>query len=196
MAARRRRRDPRLRRRTPARTAWDAYERAVAERRVTPDAEPTEADPLPGRTLNPHFTVPEIDALLRDADLVEIVSVLLGAQALPFQTIMGHKASEQPAHSDAIHMTTYPLGYLAAAWLAFEDISPELGAAGVLSRLAPLAVRVLRRRRDLDRRLSQRGYGPYAQRYEPRIAALIEEHGLQRARSRRARATCCCGTAT
>src|ERR1700676_4363117 len=106
---------------------WRAYERALGERRVTPDAEPSASDPLPGRTLNPHFSVPEVDGLLRDPGLTEIVSVMLGADALPFQTIMGHKASEQREHSDAIHMTTYPLGYLAAAWIALEDISLESG---------------------------------------------------------------------
>ena len=160
-------------------TVWDAYERAVAERRVTPDAEPTEADPLPGRTLNPHFTVPEIDGLLRDADLVEIVSVLLGARALPFQTIMGHKASEQPAHSDAIHMTTYPLGYLAAAWLAFEDISPDSGPLVYYPGSHRLPYVFSDDVAISPDEFRNEGYGPYAQRYEPRIAALVAEHGLE-----------------
>jgi ectoine hydroxylase-related dioxygenase (phytanoyl-CoA dioxygenase family) len=160
-------------------TAWAAYERAVTERRVTPDADPTDADPLPGRTLNPHFAVPEIDALLRDADLVELVSVLLGAQALPFQTIMGHKASEQPAHSDAIHMTTYPLGYLAAAWLAFEDIVPESGPLVYYPGSHRLPYVFADDVAISPDEFRNEGYGPYAQRYEPRIAALIAEHGLE-----------------
>jgi ectoine hydroxylase-related dioxygenase (phytanoyl-CoA dioxygenase family) len=159
--------------------AWDAYERALAERRVTPDAEPTAADPLPGRTLNAHFAVPEIGAMLHDAGVMEIVSVLLGAQALPFQTIIGHKASEQRAHSDAIHMTTYPLGYLAASWLALEDIAPDSGPLVYYPgshRLPYVFADDVAISTDDFR---DAGYGPYAQRYEPRIAALIEEHGLQ-----------------
>jgi hypothetical protein len=159
--------------------AWVAYERALAERRLTPDAEPTEADPLPGRTLNAHAAVPELDAMLRDADVVELVSVLLGARALPFQTIMGHKASEQRAHSDAIHMTTYPLGYLAASWLAFEDIAPDSGPLVYYPgshRLPYVFADDVAISPDAFR---DEGYGPYAQRYEPRIAALIDEHGLQ-----------------
>lgn len=47
-------------------------------------------DPL-GRVLNPHFHVPEFDALLRDSAAVDLVSLLLGVKALPFQTIAGHK---------------------------------------------------------------------------------------------------------
>lgn len=158
---------------------WDAYERALAERRVTPDAEPTALDPLPGRSLNPHAAVPEVDAMLRDAGLVELVSVLLGAAALPFQTIMGHKSSEQREHSDAIHMTTYPLGYLAAAWIALEDISPESGPLVYYPgshRLPYVFAEDVAISAD---DFKNEGYGPYVQRYEPRIAALIAEHGLE-----------------
>jgi Phytanoyl-CoA dioxygenase (PhyH) len=165
----------------PARldAAWAAYERALAARAVTPDAEPTPEDPLPGRTLNAHFAVPEVDALLRDPAMTELVSVLLGAEALPFQTIIGHKGSEQRAHSDAIHMTTYPLGYLAAAWLAFEDIAPDSGPVVyypgshrlpyVFSDDVGISAQAYR----------ELGYRPYHERYEPRIAELIAAHGLE-----------------
>ena len=159
--------------------AWAAYERALAARAVTPDAEATETDPYPGRTLNPHFSVPELDALLRDPGLVEIVAMLLGAQALPFQTIMGHKGSEQRPHSDAIHMTTYPLGYLAAAWAAFENITAESGPVEYYpcSHRLPYVFADDVGISAAD--FSERGYVPYHERYEPRIAALIEEAGLQ-----------------
>ncbi len=159
--------------------AWDAYERALAERRLTPDAEPTDADPLPGRTLNAHFAVPEIDALLHDPGVVELVSVLLGARALPFQTIIGHKASEQPAHSDAIHMTTYPLGYLAATWLAFEDITPESGPLVYYPGSHRLPYVFAEDVAISPDEFRTDGYGPYVQRYEPRIADLVAEHGFE-----------------
>ena len=158
---------------------WGAYERALAERRVTPDAEPTAADPLPGRTLNAHPAVPEIDRLLNDPALVEIVSVMLGADALPFQTIIGHKASEQRAHSDAIHMTTYPLGYLAASWLACEDIASDSGPLVYYPGSHRLPFVFSEDVRITDDDFRNAGYGPYAQRYEPRIAELIAEHALQ-----------------
>jgi Phytanoyl-CoA dioxygenase (PhyH) len=158
---------------------WAAYERALAAGAVTPDGPATEADPLPGRTLNPHFAVPEIDALLRDPSLVEPVSMLLGAEALPFQTIMGHKGSEQRAHSDAIHMTTYPLGYLAAAWIALEDIGEDCGPLVYYPgshRLPYVFSHDVGISADDFREV---GYLAYMQRYEPRIAELIAEHGLE-----------------
>ena len=158
---------------------WEAYERALAARRVTPDAEPTAAEPLPGRTLNAHFAVPEIAAMLHDAGVMEIVSVLLGAQALPFQTIIGHRASEQRAHSDAIHMTTYPLGYLAASWLALEDIAPDSGPLVYYPGSHRLPYVFAEDVAISPDQFRNEGYEPYAQRYEPRIAGLIAEHGLQ-----------------
>jgi ectoine hydroxylase-related dioxygenase (phytanoyl-CoA dioxygenase family) len=51
----------------------------------------------------------------------------LGKEVIPFQTLNFIKGSGQRAHSDSIHMTTYPLGYLIAVWVALEDIDPESG---------------------------------------------------------------------
>jgi hypothetical protein len=159
--------------------AWSAYEAALERGAVIPDAPPGPDDPLPGRTLNPHFAVPEVEALLRDPALVEIVSMLLGAEALPFQTILGHKGSEQSAHSDAIHMTTYPLGYLAAAWTAFEDISAESGPVVYYPGSHRLPYVFSEEIGLTPDEFRERGYVPYHERYEPRIAELITAHGLE-----------------
>ncbi|MFT3749369.1 MAG: phytanoyl-CoA dioxygenase family protein [Agriterribacter sp.] len=56
-----------------------------------------------------------------------ILDFLLDKNVVPFQTINFINGSEQKAHSDSIHMTTYPLGYLIAAWIALEDITPDNG---------------------------------------------------------------------
>ena len=59
--------------------------------------------------------------------LLAILDFILGKQAVPFQTINFIYGSGQRAHSDSIHMTTYPLGYLIAAWIALEDTNEENG---------------------------------------------------------------------
>jgi ectoine hydroxylase len=59
--------------------------------------------------------------------LVQILAFLLGQDVHPFQTINFIRGSEQRAHSDSIHMTTYPLGYLIAAWIALEDVHDSNG---------------------------------------------------------------------
>jgi ectoine hydroxylase len=60
--------------------------------------------------------------------LKPILEFILDKEVVAFQTINFYKGSEQRAHSDSIHMTTYPLGYLIAVWIALEDINEDNGA--------------------------------------------------------------------
>jgi len=59
--------------------------------------------------------------------LTNILDFILDKQVVPFQTINFLRGSNQRAHSDSIHMTTYPLGYLIAVWIALEDTNMENG---------------------------------------------------------------------
>ncbi len=60
-------------------------------------------------------------------DLLELLSLLMGREAVLFQSINFINGSEQRTHSDSIHMTTYPLGGLSAAWVAMEDVGAGQG---------------------------------------------------------------------
>lgn len=68
-----------------------------------------------------------INNITRDQRLQTLLSCLLGKEVLPFQTINFIHGSQQRAHSDSIHMTTHPLGYLSAAWIALEEITDQNG---------------------------------------------------------------------
>lgn len=68
-----------------------------------------------------------IKNITRDAGLLQLLQFLLDKKMVPFQTINFINGSGQRAHSDSVHMTTYPLGYLIAAWIALEDIHPDSG---------------------------------------------------------------------
>jgi len=59
--------------------------------------------------------------------LTEILFFILDREVVPFQTINFIYGSGQRAHSDSIHMTTYPLGYLIAVWIALEDTTMDNG---------------------------------------------------------------------
>jgi ectoine hydroxylase len=59
--------------------------------------------------------------------LTSILSFILDKEVVPFQTINFMYGSNQRAHSDSIHMTTYPLGYLIAVWIALEDTVMDNG---------------------------------------------------------------------
>jgi ectoine hydroxylase-related dioxygenase (phytanoyl-CoA dioxygenase family) len=70
---------------------------------------------------------PVIERATHNAELVRVLEFILDREVVPFQTLNFIKGSGQRAHSDSIHMTTYPLGYLIAAWVALEDILPDGG---------------------------------------------------------------------
>jgi hypothetical protein len=58
----------------------------------------------------------------RNEKLLKLLNFLMGKKIIPFQTINFIQGSEQRAHSDSIHMTSYPPGYLIASWTALEDV--------------------------------------------------------------------------
>lgn len=70
-------------------------------------------------------------ALLRervyDRRILDVMDFLLGKRIRVFQSINFLTGSEQAAHSDSIHMTTHPLGYMTAAWIALEPITADNG---------------------------------------------------------------------
>lgn len=70
---------------------------------------------------------PVIKKITYTPQLISILNFLLGKEVVPFQTLNFIKGSNQRAHSDSIHMTTYPLGYLVAVWIALEDTHENNG---------------------------------------------------------------------
>jgi hypothetical protein len=159
---------------------WEGYERAIRTQRIVPPAEPAgEGDVYPGRSLNPHKKVGAFCRILKHAELLRSIRVLMDREPRPLQTIAAHKGSQQGLHSDSIHMTTYPLGYLTAAWIAFEQIEPDCGPLVyypeshrlpyVFSKEVGIGVEDLKRS----------GYQTYQAKYEPYIRSLVEEHGLE-----------------
>jgi hypothetical protein len=107
---------------------WGAYEKAIGTGKITLPLEPAgEGDPYPGRFLNPHKKIGAFCRVLKHPGLLRCIRLLMEREPKPLQTITSHKGSQQAAHSDSIHMTTYPIGYLTAAWTAFEDIHPDSG---------------------------------------------------------------------
>jgi hypothetical protein len=160
--------------------AWKGYDRLIENGTLVPSEDYGSGgeNPLPGRVLNPHLHLPQFDELLRDHATVELVSLLLGAPALPFQTISGHKGTQQKAHSDSIHMTTYPQGYLVANWIAFEDIAPDSGPLIYYPGSHRLPY-VYSRECGITLDEGRHGYDAYHARYETRMQREIAEHALQ-----------------
>lgn len=68
-----------------------------------------------------------IRGVAEEEQLLRILSMLIGSSVELFQSINFVTGSQQRTHSDSIHMTTYPLGHMIAAWVALEDVSPDSG---------------------------------------------------------------------
>lgn len=64
---------------------------------------------------------PIINHYFRQPELLQLLDFMMGKKIIPFHTINFLEGSEQRAHSDSIHMTTEPQGYLIAAWTALDD---------------------------------------------------------------------------
>ena len=158
--------------------AWTDYHQAIADGRVTPEP-PCRVNGLPGRNLNTHFQVKKIAGLLKDPRLTRFVSMLMGAKCLPFQTITGHNGSQQREHSDAIHMTTYPMDYLVGAWIALEDIQPQSGPLVYYPGSHRLPHFFSEEAEISVHDFANKGYAAYRQKYEPKIQQIIRTQNLQ-----------------
>lgn len=158
-------------------SCWAAYEAALADGTlIAPGQAP---GGFPERVLDPHLRVPEIRALMCHPRLIHYTDLFLGRRTIPFQTIMGHAGSQQAAHSDAIHMTTYPLGYLVAAWIAFEDIHPDSGPLLYFPKSHRLPYLLSAEVGIAKGEFKQRGYAVYSERYEPLVRAYCARYGFE-----------------
>lgn len=68
-----------------------------------------------------------LNSIGNDRQLLKILKLLLGKEVQLFQSINFYKGSQQRTHSDSIHMTTYPQGYLIAVWIALEEMDETNG---------------------------------------------------------------------
>lgn len=118
------------------------------------------------------------DYFFRNPRLLELLSFLLGKPAIPFQSLSFVQGSEQRAHSDSIHMTTEPPGYLIATWTALEDCTEDGGPLFYYpgSHRLPYIMTP-----DYDSGNTRFTIGGDSNRhYEDRIEALIRERGLKK----------------
>ena len=159
---------------------WGAYERFCEAHREEFHPSNLPGDPWPERYLNTHFSVPEMAEILHHPRLREITEVLFGRPTRPFQTITSHKGTEQGAHSDSIHMTTRPPGYLVAAWIACEDIHPDSGPLDYYPGSHRLPYVLSRDVEISHEEFAECQHEVYHERYEPYIRQLIARHDLQR----------------
>jgi ectoine hydroxylase-related dioxygenase (phytanoyl-CoA dioxygenase family) len=80
-----------------------------------------------GRIMDAFRKSKKVNEIMRDKELLRLISFLLGRETDLFQTINFFEGSQQNPHSDFIHMSTEPKGYLVGVWVALEDIDTDAG---------------------------------------------------------------------
>lgn len=160
--------------------SWADYEMALEDGTLGEPRHAPGSTTLHERQLDPHLKIPAIRALQHHPAILAWTDLLFGRKTVPFQTIMGHAGSQQRAHSDSIHMTTYPLGYLVASWLAFEDISPDSGPLDYYPGSHRLPYLLSAEAGIAQQEFKEKGYGIYHERYEPMIEEACRSAGLER----------------
>lgn len=120
----------------------------------------------------------KIRQITLDQRLTRLLGFILDRDVVPFQTINFTYGSNQRAHSDSIHMTTYPLGYLIAVWIALEDTNEDNGPLFYYpgSHRLPYLLNADFNEGSNSLQLGRKDYGDY----EDRIEELIREEGLKK----------------
>lgn len=160
--------------------AFEAYEKALLAGELGSIDVVSPNGLLYDRKLDPALTVPALKALQHHPKLMRWTDLLLGRKTVPFQTIMGHAGSGQRAHSDSIHMTTYPAGFMVASWTAFEDIDEDSGPLEYYPKSHRLPYLLSREAGIEPAQFRKEGYAVYSKLYEPAIAELCSAHGFER----------------
>jgi len=97
--------------------------------KIQPHYEPvSRQDPQAPTRLQDYWQhVDEVRQLATNADILGMLAQLFGRRPLPFQTLNFPIGTRQPPHSDTIHFSSLPAGYMCGVWVALEDIDESQG---------------------------------------------------------------------
>ena len=70
---------------------------------------------------------PSVTALAGDRGITKVLEDLYGRTPHPFQTLTFSIATQQKSHSDHIHFSSRPLGFMCGVWVALQDVTEENG---------------------------------------------------------------------
>jgi ectoine hydroxylase-related dioxygenase (phytanoyl-CoA dioxygenase family) len=127
---------------------------------------------FPNRVQDAWHVSDNVKALALAPRVLEVLEELYGRKPLPFQTINFRRGTEQAPHSDALHFSSMPEGYMCGVWVALEDIDTENGPLVYYPGSHKLPM-VTMREVGVDANKSE------YECYEEHIAGLIEREGLE-----------------
>jgi ectoine hydroxylase-related dioxygenase (phytanoyl-CoA dioxygenase family) len=121
--------------------------------------------------------IPDIRQLAIAPAVLSLLEVLYRRAPIPMQTLNFGRGTEQRAHSDSVHFSSLPHGFMCGVWIALEDVDDENGPLEYYpgsQRLPYLDHASLGRRGS-----SQKGHELYGT-YEEFVQTAIRELGLER----------------
>jgi len=70
---------------------------------------------------------PDVRAIAANARIVELLSMLYGRRAFPFQTLNFAVGTQQHIHTDSVHFSSHPERFMCGVWVALEDVDLDSG---------------------------------------------------------------------
>jgi len=125
-----------------------------------------------------------VRAIATHPGVLDVLRVLYGREPYPFQTLNFLSGTEQRTHSDTIHFSSMPSGFMCGVWMALEDVSLRQGPLHYFpgSQLLPefdyehLGVPAVDGEQNWENPNTRASYAVY----EQRIDALARENGFRR----------------
>jgi hypothetical protein len=68
-----------------------------------------------------------VRAIATHPAVIDVLRMLYGREPIPFQTLNFLCGTEQQTHSDTIHFSSMPSGFMCGVWMALEDVSVRQG---------------------------------------------------------------------
>jgi len=121
--------------------------------------------------------IPAVRELALAPRVLDLLRTLYRREPIPMQTLNFGRGTEQHAHSDAMHFSSVPRGFMCGIWIALEDIDEDNGPLEYYpgSHRLPMLDHSSLGITASD----QKGYEHYGA-YEELIQTLIRELGLER----------------
>jgi hypothetical protein len=127
------------------------------------------------RILNPHHHIPTLDTLFVSNPLIlDWLQFFFGRRPVTHQSTAGEYGTEIPPHTDAIHVSSFPTGFVIGAWIACEDIRLESGPIVYYpgSHRLPYVLSGDVAIAEVER---ERCYEQYNQRYFPKMRQVLDD---------------------
>jgi ectoine hydroxylase-related dioxygenase (phytanoyl-CoA dioxygenase family) len=131
----------------------------------------------PGRKQDAWFFLSAVRELACHPAVLDALRFLYGREPIPFQTLNFAYGTEQPAHSDQVHFSSMPSGFMCGVWVALEDTTLDNGPLFYYpgsQRVADVQLHPL----GMWAEAASERLGENCSRYEGYLASLMEAHHL------------------